>query len=735
MGDEDEFVPLIGSSSLCCFLARVLMGVQGWYKVLREEGYVAETSPCCSTSVWRSSHDVMDRIGTRLEHIPNHSELLVDGNGLAFHWHRVAYARHVSNVTKSNRRKGSSCCVKLNKHSKLTPTQVRRLLPNFMPLDQFSAVVQEFIETLRDKHHMKVTVYWDGSKRRIYKRETDNKRQERRPDEWSNIQDFCETGMLPPASTVCAWEHAFPKNRLFQAQIMHTLDSLRIPSIFCEEEADAAIAQAARGKPSAYILGMDSDFCFFPDVQYIPFNTLDAESHMVTGVVLRRQILASNLGLASENLMSELAILLGNDYFHPAETALDVSAGKHTTEVVRFLQNQPASFRVTSKSEDTEEILRFVRALYELEDLDEYSFDDNSSDDGDDEQEAGDKILHLVASPGPEISGRLVMPPEMPLDRLTVNPMQDSSAKDAVVRCLRAYLDMNLENCFVSKEHLTVLGRLPLDSGQTFIEHQGDWRPCWRDMVVAYLVEKLLVLVYEKRSLVARMLPPFSTFDQHKFHALLRVERGEEEGSSDSNRGHMSAAKDHVSKQLFNHINEEVKVEKTELPIDEHEDRILDSIKRNRVTIIQAETGAGKSSRVPVMILRSPPPDPALPKIKFFMSQPRRIAAKGLIERVRSVEPDLRDQIALRMGHGVSEYETKTTRAWFVTTGYLVRVFANNLERIRDLSHLIIDEGMYANVFVFLEMNPLIISCLKCTNGKSDSVCIRLESGKRPLTQ
>lgn len=93
------------------------------------------------------------------------------------------------------------------------------------------------------------------------------------------------------------------------------------------------------------------------------------------------------------------------------------------------------------------------------------------------------------------------------------------------------------------------------------------------------------------------------------------------------------------------------------------------------------------------MIMRAPPPDPSVKKIKLYMSQPRRIAAKGLVERVRKVEPDLRDQIALRMGHGVREYETKTTRAWFVTTGYLVRLMANNMEGIRNISHLIIDEG------------------------------------------
>ena len=39
------------------------------------------------------------------------------------------------------------------------------------------------------------------------------------------------------------------------------------------------------------------------------------------------------------------------------------------------------------------------------------------------------------------------------------------------------------------------------------------------------------------------------------------------------------------------------------LPIDEHRKKILDHIERDRVTIIQGETGCGKSSRLPVMLL------------------------------------------------------------------------------------------------------------------------------------
>lgn len=50
------------------------------------------------------------------------------------------------------------------------------------------------------------------------------------------------------------------------------------------------------------------------------------------------------------------------------------------------------------------------------------------------------------------------------------------------------------------------------------------------------------------------------------------------------------------------------------------------------------------------MLLRASPPEPTAtaPEVKMIVSQPRRIAAKALAERVRSCEPDLADKIGLR---------------------------------------------------------------------------------------
>jgi HrpA-like RNA helicase len=103
------------------------------------------------------------------------------------------------------------------------------------------------------------------------------------------------------------------------------------------------------------------------------------------------------------------------------------------------------------------------------------------------------------------------------------------------------------------------------------------------------------------------------------------------------------------------------------------------------VSIIEGETGCGKSSRVPLMLLRS------VPGCRMFISQPRRIAASSLKDRVCSTDPDLARFFGLRLGHG-HRSETPSTRVWFCTTGYLVRLLAHHPDAFRSHTHLVIDE-------------------------------------------
>ena len=119
------------------------------------------------------------------------------------------------------------------------------------------------------------------------------------------------------------------------------------------------------------------------------------------------------------------------------------------------------------------------------------------------------------------------------------------------------------------------------------------------------------------------------------------------------------------------------------------------------------------------MVLEKATPDPALSEVRLFISQPRRIAAKSLVERLRSTEPELGKTVALKMGHGVREYESSATRAIFCTTGYLVRVLANHPEKFNNVSHLIIDEIHERSV-------DTDILCLLCRRLLESNTHIRL---------
>ena len=149
------------------------------------------------------------------------------------------------------------------------------------------------------------------------------------------------------------------------------------------------------------------------------------------------------------------------------------------------------------------------------------------------------------------------------------------------------------------------------------------------------------------------------------------------------------------------------------LPVDEHEDEILDHVRRNRVAIINGETGCGKSSRIPVFLLDDDPQN------TMMVSQPHRIAARSLAARVRDSLPESkRASVGFRMGHGIRE-DSRSTRLWFVTTGYIVRLLANKPSYFDSHTHLIIDEVHERSV-------DTDILCLLCRRLLETNPTIRL---------
>jgi HrpA-like RNA helicase len=74
--------------------------------------------------------------------------------------------------------------------------------------------------------------------------------------------------------------------------------------------------------------------------------------------------------------------------------------------------------------------------------------------------------------------------------------------------------------------------------------------------------------------------------------------------------------------------------------------------------------------------------------VRMMVSQPRRIAATSLMKRLRT---SIGDAVGMRMGHGIRD-ETASTKIFFVTTGYLMRLIAHYPEVFERHTHLIIDE-------------------------------------------
>lgn len=119
---------------------------------------------------------------------------------------------------------------------------------------------------------------------------------------------------------------------------------------------------------------------------------------------------------------------------------------------------------------------------------------------------------------------------------------------------------------------------------------------------------------------------------------------------------------------------------KPTLPIAGYAQQIVAAISDNSVTIIQAETGAGKSTQVPQFLLEL--------GFRVIVTQPRRLAARTLAKRVADERDEkLGGVIGFRTAH--EREDSKDTRCLFVTDGLqLVRELVGSNQR--DV--LIIDE-------------------------------------------
>ncbi len=121
------------------------------------------------------------------------------------------------------------------------------------------------------------------------------------------------------------------------------------------------------------------------------------------------------------------------------------------------------------------------------------------------------------------------------------------------------------------------------------------------------------------------------------------------------------------------------------LPIDAFKNEILECIEKNPVSIIVAETGAGKSTRVPQFLLEST-------DWQIVVTQPRRVAAKAIAKRVaEEMNCPFGDLVGFRTA--IEHRDSSETRCLFVTDGLqLVRELVKTKASISGGICLLIDE-------------------------------------------
>ena len=131
-----------------------------------------------------------------------------------------------------------------------------------------------------------------------------------------------------------------------------------------------------------------------------------------------------------------------------------------------------------------------------------------------------------------------------------------------------------------------------------------------------------------------------------------------------------------------------------QLPITTYQQQIIGTITSNQMTIICAETGAGKSTQVPSYLLEH---ELGIGRdCQILVTQPRRISAISLARRVSEELGEGRNDVGTHqslVGYAIRlESKTSTsTRLTYATSGVLLRMLESSQD-LANITHLVLDE-------------------------------------------
>ncbi|HEY1215353.1 MAG TPA: helicase-related protein, partial [Bryobacteraceae bacterium] len=122
---------------------------------------------------------------------------------------------------------------------------------------------------------------------------------------------------------------------------------------------------------------------------------------------------------------------------------------------------------------------------------------------------------------------------------------------------------------------------------------------------------------------------------------------------------------------------------KTPLPIDSLLPEIVDLVAHNPVTLLKAEPGAGKTTRVPAALLAAGLGD-------VYVLEPRRLATRMAARRVAE---EFGEPVGRTVGYQVrfEEVSSPQTKLWYLTEGVLTRKLLSD-NGLRNAKVVVLDE-------------------------------------------
>ena len=592
----------------------------------------------------------------------------------------------------------------------------------------YGYILERELKYLRDELGLQIIVYFDG-RRRQFKKKTDESREKSRTDMWFQLYDKL-------SNNKCWTRRDVPKPVLLNEVFRSTLRELNIRVKKCEGEADQYMAiwcsrQRKRGLQS-FCFADDSDFWLMKNIAYIRFEDLlsvKKDMNAKKGIqVWTRRNLAAALGFSAEEMLVEWGIALGNDFTGESDHNLFSNVPSHILDknnMKRFdmmkqhIKAHGVNFKVKASGDQyLDSAITFSRMLYDLQDVSLYPLDDevtpgmsmieksaldttmsNLSEKHKSDIGTYIESQHCIEKSSPAITpfevGSMVIEywSVVLLKRLDIDYKGNNKVMSInidfseyinyqMLEALRKMLKILEERQSNVESVCNVTIEAQLKASITGSAHVDKWK----SFVAAHVYQlSCKQFIRHCSQAIQDVKIPF-LYDPHVFSECLELTMLEDSRDSfaDSAYNHFSHAP--IVSPVEKAANHSHHDPSTALPIDRYQDVILRRVARDRVTIIHGETGCGKSSRLPQILLENAKTNGVA--CKMMVSQPRRIAASSLFKRLHQ---SLGETVGLRMGHG-TKHESKNNRIIFVTTGYLVRLLAHRPHIFDDHSHLIIDE-------------------------------------------